>query len=148
MIDHERARELARLSQETLLDPADQAWLDEHLASCEACRETVAPSDAASAGIASPSHRGHPDTRAIRGLARRPVVIGTVAALAIALVAGGLAWNAGPSGNDRADDGHASPSAVAGTTSHAEPGSMGEFRAIARDRRDAHRDAGRSRVHR
>ncbi len=121
MIDHERARELARLSQETLLDPADQAWLDEHLASCEACRETIAPSDAASDGIASPSHRGHPDTRAIRGLARRPAVIGTVAALAIALVAGGLAWNAGRSGDDRMDDGHASPSAVAGTTATPSP---------------------------
>ena len=35
--DHDRARELAALRVDEPLEPADAAWLDAHLATCDAC---------------------------------------------------------------------------------------------------------------
>ncbi|HEX5824238.1 MAG TPA: hypothetical protein VFY18_07275, partial [Candidatus Limnocylindrales bacterium] len=115
MIDHERARELA-LASVTDLDPADRAWLAAHLERCEPCSTFVAeamPADAATAETlpaawadVTDASGDVADPRATRGrladrltlpepLRRRAVVV-TVAAVTIAIVAGGLAWNASP----------------------------------------------------
>jgi hypothetical protein len=110
MMDHERARELS-LMPATDVDPADREWLASHVDGCEACRTFVA--NAVSVDVAvdedqpggaavphprpSPTHRRRiVDRMAITEALRRRAVLGTVAAVAVAIVAGGLAWNTSP----------------------------------------------------
>ena len=109
MIDHERARELAAQSRDTTLDPTDADWLDDHLAGCDACRAAVAEHDAtpgSTSGSSQPARSAGPgrpapvrhrrlDRRAVREVIRRPAFLATVAALVVALLTAGLAWNAG-----------------------------------------------------
>ncbi len=44
--DHDRARELAAVRVDEPLEPADAAWLDAHLATCDACAAAAADYDA------------------------------------------------------------------------------------------------------
>jgi hypothetical protein len=44
--DHDRARELAALRVDEPIEPADAAWLDAHLATCDACAAAAADYDA------------------------------------------------------------------------------------------------------
>jgi hypothetical protein len=133
MMDHERARELS-LMPATDVDPADHEWLAAHLDGCEACRTFVA--NAVSAHVAvdedepgaaavrrprpSPTYRRRlVDRMAITEPLRRRAVVGTVAAVAVAIVAGGLAWNTSP----RTDLTVADASQPPRSTSPASPGS-------------------------
>jgi hypothetical protein len=120
MIDHERARELASLSRDPGLDPADLDQLDEHLATCEACRLSIGRPAATPALHRSTTARSRFDRRGIRALIRRPAFLAVVAVVALALVAGGLAWNAGQQTRGVADAGHPLPTPSPGASASAE----------------------------
>ena len=122
MIDHERAHELA-LTPVTDLDPADRSWLAAHLDWCEACSAFVreAPPVAAApdddiANIASDEPAPVPPV-ARRGLVerlttepvRRRAMVVTVGLVAVAIVAGSLAWHTAPQTDQIVANASASP---------------------------------------
>jgi hypothetical protein len=124
MIDHERAVELARLSPEPGLDPADSAWLEDHLATCESCRIAIGDRGAPDAGARSNTRLALLDGQAIRRMLRRPAFLATIGAVAVALVAGVLVWNVGRPTTDGVADGDrpsASPSAAGSAVPSARP---------------------------
>ncbi|MEA2520302.1 MAG: alpha-2-macroglobulin, partial [Chloroflexota bacterium] len=105
MIDHERAGELAQLPSADL-DPVDRDWLAQHVDGCDLCRGLMAgpggdPGDApADTGPARPPrtiHRRLVNRFVIAERFRRRAAVLVVAAVAIAIVGGSLAWNAAPS---------------------------------------------------
>jgi hypothetical protein len=118
MIDHERARELALLPA-TDLDPADRDWLANHLEACESCGTFAADAafvDATAAEedvttldpdeVSARPATGHSIARrvAFSPALRRRAMLVTVAAVAVAIVAGGLAWNTAPRTDGRVAD--------------------------------------------
>jgi alpha-2-macroglobulin len=128
MIDHERARELA-LMPVTDLDPADRNWLAAHLEWCEACSAVVTAAPPVEAALiddvpAVPSEEPAPAAPAARRrlverlttepLRRRAMTL-TVGMVAVAILAGGLAWNTAP----RTDQTVANASQSPGTASPA-----------------------------
>ena len=118
MIDHERARELASISQESGLDPADGDWLDQHMAACEACRAFIAGPDTSSVPGDAPVRRTRLDRQSVRRFLRRPAFLITVGAVAVALVAGGLAWRAGqPTSGGVANESHPTPTSTVAASS-------------------------------
>ena len=131
MIDHDRARELASLSGDAALDPTDADWLDRHLTECDACRATIAgpvpiPERETAPGRArSRAPRlARIDGQAVREMLRRPALLATVAAVVVALVAGGLAWNATqPTAGNLADASLSSPTAPPAGSPAANPSS-------------------------
>lgn len=122
MIDHERARELASMSQQSALDPADSDWLDQHLAACEACRSFLAGPDPDLATDDPPARSARPARETIRAFVRRPAFLVTIGVVVVALVAGGLAWRAGQGTDGRvADASHPTSTASAGAGSSTDP---------------------------
>jgi hypothetical protein len=129
MIDHERARELAALSLDATLEPTDAAWLEGHLAACEACSADVgwqepSPSPSSATGPSAPRRirLGRLDRAAARAWLRRPAFLATVAVVAVAIVAGGLAWGPGrPTAAAVADASHPARSATPGGSAGPEP---------------------------
>ncbi len=116
MIDHERALELSGAAQLSSLDPADNDLLAEHLATCDACRAAIGGEEPDPAPVPSPTRPARFDRERLRRLVRRPAVLITVGAVAVTLVAGGLAWRAsGPAGSTTAGAGGPSTSAPSGS---------------------------------
>ncbi|HEX2469914.1 MAG TPA: Ig-like domain-containing protein [Candidatus Limnocylindrales bacterium] len=126
MIDHARALELAAASIDFGLSAADAAVLTEHLAGCEACRDTATALNADAAAIAAIEHEDAPadlrerilsgpaaaleDTPETRSapassnpLRRfpdripRPAYLAAAAAVILAVVSGTLWWRGTPS---------------------------------------------------
>ena len=122
MIDHDRARELASLSRGPGLDQASADQLAEHVADCEACRQTLDGPPDGTFPAPSMKRRSLPDRRAIGALIRRPAVLAVVAVTSLVLVAGGLAWSArqSPDGNV-AEASATTPAGSPGASANPEP---------------------------
>src|SRR5262245_32570569 len=94
---HERARQLSRAARVEGITRADGAWLDAHLAGCDACARDAAALDEAirslrSAGVAAPADMVRRTTLAVRRRAEQRQAGHESAGVVWVAVAISVAW--------------------------------------------------------